>query len=305
MSSAHEYAVAGRIAREALELAVNLVEENALLLDLAERVEGLIISRGARPAFPVNISINNVAAHYSPGIDDSSRIPPGALVKVDIGVHVNGYIVDAAVTVPLDKRWTLLAEAAREALRAALTVMKHNTPVNSVAKAVAETIEERGFKPVKNLTGHMVDRYVLHAGKTLPNVPDAEYLRTRVLAGEVYAVEPFATTGRGYVVNQGASHIYRVVSVKKMKEDATASEYLEVLWREFRGLPFSERWLPKLGITLKDLEKLVKARRIHHYPRLVEASGGFVSQFEDTALVLENSCVPLAGVLEIENNPKN
>lgn len=301
MNFIHEYTRAGEIAHETLTLAIDLVEEGALALEIAEKIEGYILSRGAHPAFPVNISINEVAAHYSPAIDDQSRIPPGALVKIDVGVHVDGYIVDAAVTVPLDKKWVPLVETAREALRAALAVMRHNTPVNDVARSIAREIEMRGFSPVRNLTGHMIDRFLLHAGKTLPNVPDAGYSKVKIFSGEVYAVEPFATTGRGYVVEKGASHIYRIVSVKKVKTGGAINEYLEILWKEFKSLPFSERWLPRLGITLEDLHQLVKAGRVYHYPRLIESSGGLVSQFEDTALVLEEGCRPLSGVLELKD----
>ena len=299
MSIPPEYVEAGRIARETLKLSLELVEEGALLIDIAEKLEGYILSRGARPAFPVNISINEVAAHYSPSVSDESRIPPGSVVKVDVGVHVDGYIVDAALTIPLDRRWAPLAEAAREALRAALLTLRNNSPVNDVAKSISTSIESRGYKPVRNLTGHMVSRYVLHAGKSIPNVPDSALSRARVFSGEAYAVEPFATTGEGYVVERGESHIYRVTSTKKLQGDPGLNEYLELLWREYKGLPFSERWLERLGITLKDLHQLVKARRVYHYPRLVEVTGSPVSQFEDTVIILEGGCKALADVLSL------
>lgn len=291
---------AGKIAQSALKLALDVVREGELYLEVAETIEKFILSQGAAPAFPVNISINDVAAHYSPSVDDPARIPPGSLVKVDVGVHVDGFIADAAISIAFDKRWENLVKAARDALASALQRVRHAVPVNEVARIIEMTIKELGYNPVRNLTGHKIERYNLHAGKSLPNVPSPEHSAVKILAGEVYAIEPFATTGRGIVVDRGASHIYRVVSVRRIPKDSNLNALLEELWKRYRGLPFSERWLHREGFSLYELEKLVRSGRIYHYPRLVEASGGYVSQFEDTVVVSENGCLPLVHVLELQ-----
>jgi len=290
---------AGRVAYEALKLALDVVREGELYLEIAETIERFILMQGAAPAFPVNISVNDVAAHYSPGVEDPARIPPGSLVKVDVGVHVDGFIADAAISISFDKRWENLVRASRSALASALQRLRHTVPVNEVARAIEVAIRGLGYNPVRNLTGHKIERYNLHAGKSLPNVPALEYSAVKVLAGEVYAVEPFATPGRGIVVERGPSNIYRVVSVRRIPKDEGLNALLEELWKRYKGLPFSERWLHREGFSLRELERLVKAGRVYHYPRLVEASGGYVSQYEDTAVVSENGCFPLVHVLEL------
>ena len=300
MSVPEELKKSGRVAFEALKLALDVVREGELYLEIAETIEKFIQSQGAAPAFPLNISVNDVAAHYSPGVDDPARIPPGSLVKVDVGVHVNGFIADAAISIPFDRRWESLVKASRNALASALQRVHHAVPVNEVARIIEVTIKGFGYNPVRNLTGHKIERYNLHAGKSLPNVPALEYSAVRVLAGEVYAIEPFATSGKGMVVERGPSRIYRVVSVKRIPGDNSLNALLDELWKKYRGLPFSERWLHREGFSLHELEKLVKAGRVYHYPRLVEASGGYVSQHEDTVVVFENGCLPLVHVLELQ-----
>lgn len=290
---------AGKIAYRALELALDVVQEGELLLEIAERIEKFVLSQGAAPAFPVNISVNEVAAHYSPRVDDEARVPPDSLVKVDVGVHVNGFIADAAVSIALDRQWENLIKASREALASALQRVRHAVPVNEVARAIEARIRSLGYNPVKNLTGHKIERYNLHAGKSVPNVPALEYSTVKMLTGEIYAIEPFATAGRGVVVERGPSHIYRVVSVKRIPGDSDLNALLEELWRRYKGLPFSERWLHREGFSLRDLQRLVEVGRVYHYPRLVEVSGGYVSQHEDTVVVSKDGCSPIVRVLEL------
>lgn len=294
-----KYRLAGSIANAALKMALDIVEEGTPLIDIAEKIEGFIKSRGGKPAFPVNIAVNEVAAHYTPAPGDSLVVPSGSLVKVDLGVHVDGYIVDAAITVPLDSRHLPLARASFEALEEAVKAAKGGVGVNDVGAVVSRRISSHGFKPIRNLSGHKVERYDLHAGKSVPNVPSLENVAVRMLDGEVFAIEPFATDGAGYVVDNGWSHIYRVVSVKKVPREQDLNEALEVLWREFRGLPFAERWVVDKLITRDQLEQLVKLKRVYHYSRLVEQAKGMVSQFEDTVIVEKDRTKPLANTIEV------
>lgn len=291
---------AGRIHSEALKLALDIVEEGVELLDIAERIESFIISRGGFPAFPVNISINEVAAHYSPSIDDDKKIPRGSVVKIDVGVHVNGYITDAAITIFFDRRWRDLAYSAWSALKAAISIAHDGLVLNNVGKAVSREITSHGFRPIKNLTGHKIERYNLHAGKSVPNFPSLEYRFLRMREGEIYAIEPFSTDGLGYVDSGGASHIYRVVSTRRIKGSKELSRILLELWNTYKGLPFSERWVVgKIVDRIETLELLIKEKRIHHYSTLIEVKGGFVAQFEDTVVVGKSGCVPLVNTLNL------
>ncbi len=291
---------AGRIERDALRLAMDTVQEGVEFTEIAERIEGFIRSRGASPAFPVNISVNDVAAHYTPRPGDELRIPEGSLVKIDVGVHVDGYIADAAITLYFDPRHRSLVKAAWSGLEAAVATARDGVSLNEVGKRVFEAIRGYGYRPIENLTGHKVERYVLHAGKSVPNVPSLEYRLMKMRRGEVYAIEPFATDGAGYVVDSGFSNIYRVVSTRRVKKSKAMTELLQTLWRMYRSLPFASRWVVDAGIaSLEDLEALVESGRVYHYPRLVEARQGLVAQFEDTVVVGEGSSRPLVGTLEL------
>ncbi|QOJ79644.1 type II methionyl aminopeptidase [Infirmifilum lucidum] len=294
-----KYSSAGQIASMALRLAMDIVDEGVPLIEIAERLEGFIVSRGGRPAFPVNIAINDVAAHYSPGIEDPSVIPKGALVKVDLGVHVDGYIVDAAVTIALDSRFKNLVRASLEALEDAITAAKAGANMNEVGATILKRISSYGLRPIRNLTGHKIERFELHAGKSVPNAPGAEYLASRMLDGEVFAIEPFATDGAGYAIERGRSNIFRVVSTKKIPREDDLNRALEALWREFKGLPFSERWVVDKTLSREQLEQLVKMKRVYHYPMLVEQGHGFVSQFEDTVIVTKDRALPLANTTKL------
>lgn len=292
------YLRAGEAARYVLGKAIEIVEEGASLHRIVEELEAAILSQGAKPAFPVNISINNIAAHYSPGVRDQVVIPPGAVVKVDVGVHVEGYIADAAVTVALDPQRYSLVEAAKRALRAALTVLKPGAELSDVGGHIETAAKSAGFKTISNLSGHLMERYVLHAGKHVPNVKSEPC--GKASAGEVYAVEPFVTDGAGYVVEAEGGTIYRLASTRDTKNLAL-NRMIKELWMKYRGLPFSERWVFREGgeIALSLLRELVRLRRVQVYPPLIEAVGGFVAQFEDTVLLLPNKVLNITEVLEI------
>ncbi|MEZ0345938.1 MAG: type II methionyl aminopeptidase [Infirmifilum sp.] len=296
---AEEYLKAGQIAAQALKLALDVTSEGAPLIDIAEKIESFIYSRGGNPAFPVNISINEVAAHYSPSVEDQHVVPRGSIVKVDLGVHVDGYIADTAITIFFDEKFRLHVKAALEALEEAIAIIRPGIGVNDVAKYISNKIYSYGLRPIRNLTGHKVERYNLHAGKSIPNTPGPEYFATRISEGETFAIEPFATDGAGLVVDKGWSNIYRIISVKKVPKQEALNNALESIWKKYGPLPFSERWVLNKILDRSQLDELVKLKRVYHYPRLVEQSGGFVSQFEDTVIVLKDKVIPIASTVEL------
>ena len=289
---------AGEIVAEALGKAIEIACEDIPLIKLAESIEDFIESRGGLPAFPVNVSINEVAAHYSPLVNDDSVIPPGSVVKIDVGAHVDGCIADGAITVCFSPSHAPLVETAKLALNEVVRSLKPGAKLDAIGGIVETIATEKGYKPIKNLSGHLMSRYSLHAGKNVPNVRSRTGTRAR--PWEVYAVEPFITDGRGYVVETEEGGIYRVVSVKRVGVHALDS-LLRELWRRYRGLPFSERWIYKdIGESgLEALRKLVALKRVYVYPVLVEAGGGYVAQFEDTLLLTEKEAVNTTNVLEL------
>jgi len=288
----------GKIARKTLARAVDLVHEGMPVLELAEKLEDYIRNY-ASPAFPVNISINYVAAHYSPGINDSTVIPPGSIVKVDVGVHKDGYIADAAVSISLSSEYEELLKASFEALVKAEKTLMVGVKTGSIGAVIEEVILSYGFKPVRNLTGHKISRFNLHAGKSIPNA--RTMFSSKIEKDEVYAIEPFATDGAGYVVELNKGYIYRIISTRRTG-DKQLDTLLRDMWRRFRKLPFSERWIAKsIGEEKAKnmLSILLKKKIIMMYPVLVEKKRGLVSQFEDTVIVTDKGALVTTRISEL------
>lgn len=287
---------AGEVAKAVKEEVYRLVRPGASVYELAERVERIIAEKGARPAFPCNVSIGHVAAHYTPSPGDSSTIPAGSVVKVDIGVEVDGYIADTAVTVADSPVGEALRNAAEEALKAALRVIRDGVKASEVGNVVYSVASRYGFKPIRNLTGHEVARYNLHAGVSIPNVPSMN--SSRLLKGRTYAIEPFITLreGAGEVVESGEVTIFRYEHRPKALKGVSAkeAELLNLLAQRFKGLPHSTRWIADMGGEYLALhERLVKTGRIHGYPVLVERLGKPVAQAEHTIVVESDGVVVL------------
>ncbi len=284
---------AGRIAAKVRDEAVSRIRPGAGLLDICEWVERRIVELGGKPAFPCNISVDSVAAHYTPPPGDETLVPEGSVVKLDVGVQVDGYIADTAVTVSFNPDHDALLEAAREALEAALSVIRPGAKFRDVGRVVEGTITRFGFKPIKNLSGHSLGRYLIHAGESIPNT--GEPLRFGTFKpGHAYAIEPFATNGAGYVRDSREYYIYAVVKIRAKGLRSFEARLLSEAYSRFRTLPFTARWLLDLGEgkdVVAGLERLVKRRVVHAYPVLVEAAGGLVSQFEHTVFITEDDVV--------------
>jgi methionyl aminopeptidase len=283
------YKRAGKVAKESRELGISLAKEGALVLDLVEEAEDLIRKRGAKPAFPINIAIDSVAAHYTPRSDDRLRLEKGDVVKIDVGVHVEGYIGDTAATVEIrTKNWSKLIEASEIALGIAIELVKPNAPIRMIGGAIERSIEHSGFTPVANLTGHNLEKYSLHSGKSVPNILDDT--TTKTLFGEVLAIEPFATNGAGRVSGKRNGNIYRFVKRGDGKK-ARANELLKYVEEEFRTLPFAERWCTDFDKKAQSsIQRLLKKGLITSYPILSDVGKGMVSQAEHTVIVTENGC---------------
>ncbi len=277
-----KYLRAGSIASRVRREAESLVRPGLSLVKLAEAIEERIRELGGQPAFPVNISINDVAAHYTPIPEDQSVIPDSSVVKIDIGVHVDGYIADTATTITFNPAYEPLLESAEKALESALKVISNGVSVNYVGKAIEDSIRMRGFKPVRNLTGHSIDRFVIHSGVSIPNYNDHR-AKHRLIDG-VYAIEPFATNGEGFVKDSPTTVIYSLRGAPKQRD-----ELLKKLWETYRTLPFCLRWLSKtlegIDSAQRALKELAARGRLHAYPVLIEVSGGLVSQCEHTVLI--------------------
>jgi methionyl aminopeptidase len=278
-----DYIEAGKIAKRAIEAARKALGRDVGYTEVCDSAEDVIRGSGAGFAFPTNLSVNEVAAHDTAGYGDARVLREGDVVKIDVGAHINGHIADTAITVEIGgERHRKLIEASREALNQVLKVVRPGVRVAELGGIIEGVIKSRGFNPIVNLSGHVVEQYHLHTGTIVPNYDNSS---DAVLGdGTVVAIEPFATTGVGRVVKGKESRIYRL---EKMKPARFGRDVLGKV-KDYNGLPFASRWLGKADMTLKRLSRL---GILENYNILREESGGLVSQAEHTVIVLEKPVV--------------
>ncbi len=280
---------AGEIVRAVMSYAREIVKPGAKLLEIAEKIDSKIVELGGRAAFPVNLSINEVAAHATPSWNDES-VAHG-LLKVDVGVHVDGFVADTAFSVDLenDEENKRLIHAAEIALDHALKTAKVGARLRDVGLAIFRAINNENFTPVINLSGHEIKQYDLHAGLSIPNYDNQSEVK---LEEGLYAIEPFATNGVGKVRDGKPSGIYQMQADGNVR-DNFAREVLDYIAEEYSTLPFCSRWIyKKFGARgLLALRQIEQAGILHQYAQLVETSGGKVAQAEHTVILTENGSI--------------
>lgn len=277
---------AGEIAQKVKTYIRPLIKKNMPLLEIAEKIEDKIIELGGKPAFPTNLSINEIAAHYTPSYNDETLAH--GLIKIDFGAHIEGWASDTAFSIDLENSSEnkKLIEASEKALQKAEETISKDIATNEIGKVVQETIENYGFSPIINLSGHQIDQYNLHSGLNIPNIDDRRNIKIRP---GLYAIEPFATNGNGKVKDGKPSGIYSLIDYRNIR-NPDAREILEYIAEEYQQLPFCSRWIiKKFGtkaiIALKQLEQ---NGNLHNYPQLIESGKGIVAQTENTILIEEN-----------------
>lgn len=285
------YLRAGKIASEVRENARRKYHVGSTLLEICESVEAQIRSMDAEPAFPVNTSLNDIAAHYTAEPNDATVVKEGDVLKIDIGVHIDGYIADTAVTVCYDPKYEVLVRAAEAALGEAVRMARTNTKAGDIGRVIESTITKMGFRPIQNLSGHSLQQYTIHAGKSIPNIW-TRGSSFALLPNEAYAIEPFVTTkdGQGVVYEGKTRNIFGITSRKPLK-DKEADDLLEIIWNRYKSLPFAMRWLTdkyEEKEVRRLMDVLTKKKNVHAYPILVEGHGKIVVQAEHTLIPSES-----------------
>jgi len=288
------YKQAGVIAADARDYGVSLLKPGVRLLDVATQLETRIKGKGAGLAFPVNIALNTLAAHYSPRHDDALVFKQGDVVKLDVGAHIDGYIADTAITVEIGSHsYETMIAASSKALERAIEILKAGTPLSEIGAVVQETICGFGFKPIDNLMGHGLGRFELHSGLSVPNVKGIG-LNMKPKDGDVLAIEPFATNGIGHVISGAGSNIFLCSPGLKARliRDSKTKLLFEKMTTKFRTLPFAERWYHELSPASGELalKKLSYLGLVKQYPQLFEGKNGIVTQKEHTVIVTEHGC---------------
>jgi methionyl aminopeptidase len=285
-----KYIKAGRIAAQVRDYAQLLVKKDALVVDIAEEIEKKIFDLGGRSAFPVNISINNMAAHYHPVLNDKLTIKEEDYVKIDVGVHVDGYIGDTASTIRVDCKDDLII-CSEKMLENAIKIIRTGITIGEIGEVIENTAKEFGFNPIRNLTGHSLGHYDVHAGLTLPNVKnDSKY---QLREDDVIAIEPFCTSGNGLVKDSGSPLIFRWINDRPTRM-TESRKILEMARDRFERLPFAKRWIQKEFSPIKvelSLKELTAANALYGYQPLREVSGKPVAQSEHTLIIRDKPIV--------------
>jgi methionyl aminopeptidase len=277
---------AGVVAREALDLARPMIEPGLKVLDLINTVENYIREHSSGTSFPCNVSLNNIAAHYTSPLNDETVIQEGDLVTVDCGSHVDGCIADTAFTVALNPDHQDLVKAAEDATNVAIQMMRPGAKLNTIGALIEDTITNAGFKPIKQLTGHQLKEYELHAEKQVPCISGKS--EVLVEEGEFYAVETFASTGSGNITDLPNPTIYQLLPIRVPLRFSGSKQFLGIARKEYKEFPFAERWLAERmnhGTLKMAIKELRKNGALYAHNILAAEKGEFVSQHEHTVII--------------------
>jgi methionyl aminopeptidase len=283
----NDFIKANEIAKKVKEYVKTIVKPGVKLIDLAEKIEQKTLDLGGKPAFPCNLSINEIAAHYTPSFNDETKAH--GLLKVDFGVSIDGCVSDNALSFDLENKEDnkKLIEAAELALKKATEVIKIGVTISQVGKEIEKSIKSFGFQPIQNLSGHSIEQYNLHSGVTIPNYDNSSNKETQE---GVYAIEPFSTSGLGSVKDGRLSGIFKLERPGNVR-DNFAREVLGFIAEEYKTLPFCSRWIyKKFGSRgLLALRQIEQQGLLHHYPQLIESGKGKVAQAEHTVIVTDKN----------------
>jgi methionyl aminopeptidase len=281
---------AGKIASSALQYGKSLIVIGAKVIEVLDAVEKKILADGGEIAFPAQISLNEAAAHACSDLNDSIVLSNEHVVKLDVGVHIDGWIADNALTVDLTGKYSELVKASREALNNALKIIKPGVALGEIGKVIHETITSYGFAPIKNLSGHGLGEYQIH---TTPSIPNYDNKNENVLKeGDVIAIEPFASSGAGIVQESSPATVFTLVNDSGVRDPITRNVLKEI--KTYKGLPFAKRWLERKFGTPKTnfaLRMLIKAGCVQDHPPLIDKNRGMVSQAEHSVIVLAEPIV--------------
>ncbi|MBI4182136.1 MAG: type II methionyl aminopeptidase [Candidatus Aenigmarchaeota archaeon] len=283
MDSTEAYKKAGRIHREVCAELRERLRPGMTLLEIAAFAEARIRALGGNLAFPVNTSLNDIAAHYVPIHEDPKTLQAGDLLKLDLGVRVDGYVADGAFT--YCSAPSPLARAAEEAIRAAVQVIRPGVTVGQVSDAIEASVRAAGFGLIVNLTGHGVDQEQFHAEPTVPN--RATHSPVILEEGMAIAIEPFVSPANGTVRDAAPVEIYRLLRPVPVRMPE-ARAILQRIQEEYGAFPFAKRWLCdsfsplRVSLALKQLEA---AGALERYPPLKDPTGQRIAQAEHTILV--------------------
>jgi methionyl aminopeptidase len=288
--------LAGKIAAKAITKGISLIQPGVRIVEAMDKIERFVKENGGEIAFPAQVSLNETAAHYCPLADDIAVFKPTDIIKLDLGVHIDGIIADTAVTVIFKEdnekyeELSNIKRASEEALHNVLKYIKPGITLGEIGLIIQESIARHDLSPVKNLSGHGLGVYSVHEHPTVPNFDTRD---THELEdNQLIAIEPFATNGHGMIFESSNPTVYSLEKIKGVRGNMTREVLRDI--QSFKSLPFTTRWLTakhsisKVRYALNEMKNL---GMIHEYPPLVEIGKGMVSQSEHTVIVREKPIV--------------
>jgi len=325
------YKLAGEIHKNVKNYIVPLLKKGIKLIEICTLIENKIreYSRlyqikydlpeqyNDSIAFPIGISLNSIAAHYTPRFNETTILNENDVCKIDYGVHINGCIVDSAITINLNNKYNKLLEASKEATKkviANLGVDVRFKELSLMAQEIVESYEINinnktiPLKPIDNLCGHNITPYNIHAGKYLYSVVrdnDTE----KVEENDVIAVEVFVTTGSGTTILDKNPNNYSHYMLKKNNPTIPifkfrrTSDMLNIINKHFSTLPFCPRFINYFNGLNKNkninysscLNELFVNNMVNSYPPLIDPEpGSLVAQFEHSSFITETSKIVLS-----------
>ena len=282
--------------------------------ELENKTRELVGERGLERGcgFPTGVSLNHCAAHYTPNCGDRTVLGEQDVIKVDFGTQINGRIIDCAFTAYFDDMFEPLVTAVKEATNTGIRTAGIDVPLCEVGEAIQEVMESyevtidgttHPVRSIRNLNGHSINPYQIHGGKSVPIVKGGPM--TRMEEGEVFAIETFGSTGRGFVVEEGeCSHYMKEFNAPYVPlRTKAASSLLKHINKTFDTLAFCRRWLErpdggsfhlngnkgKQQRYLGGLNALVSAGIVSAYPPLCDERGSYTAQYEHT-IILRPTC---------------
>ena len=273
--------------------------------DLEDMTRRLIGAKGLERGvgFPTGCSLNHVAAHWTPNPGDETVLGQDDVMKVDFGTHINGRIIDCAFTVAFNPKFDKLLESVKDATNTGLKTAGVDVRLGDVGAAIQEVMEsyevefdQKSYpvKAIRNLNGHSIGPYQIHAGKSVPIVKSSD--QTKMEEGEFFAIETFGSVGPNAAgfVNEGdpTSHYMKNFGVGHVPlRLPKAKQLLSHINKHFDTLAFSRRDLDRTGQEryLMSLKSLIDNGVVQPHPPLQDKKGSYTAQYEHT-FILRPSC---------------
>mmetsp|Transcript_54845 Transcript_54845/g.63068 ORF Transcript_54845/g.63068 Transcript_54845/m.63068 type:complete len:387 (-) Transcript_54845:216-1376(-) len=313
-----KYQAAGKIANETLEKIIKKCVPGAGIVDICafgdEEIEKEVkkvynkkkLEKGI--AFPTCLSVNEICGHFSPLRSEPCALKEGDLVKIDLGVHIDGFISITAHTIVVSEKADAVVEgrkadvihAAYNALQVALRLLKPGQKNNDVTEHIAKVVESYKCNPVEGVLSHELKKHLIDGNNCIINkatfdqkVDDYEFQ-----VNEVYGLDIIASTGEGKPrETEVRCTVYKRAIEKAYSLKLKASrQFFSELNERYPTLAFSMRSFEDETVAKLAVNECVKHELLHAYPVLAEKEGELVAQFKYTVMILKGGTVVVSGL---------